>query len=89
VGDNGVIESHGAIFEVADTQKQGGNLFLHKGTVVQGVINNGKTCTVRVNAEDRLATELNHSATHLMHAALRQILGDHVTQKGSLVNPQR
>ncbi|MCF6203665.1 MAG: alanine--tRNA ligase [Methylococcaceae bacterium] len=89
VGDNGLIETGDSIFEVKDTQKQGGNLFLHKGTVVQGQVVNGQACDVRVNEEDRIATELNHSATHIMQAALRQILGDHVAQKGSLVNPER
>ncbi|KAF3983707.1 MAG: alanine--tRNA ligase [Methylococcales symbiont of Hymedesmia sp. n. MRB-2018] len=89
VGDNGRIELDNAVFEVRDTQKQGGNLFLHKGFVTQGEINCGKQCHVSVNVDDRKATELNHSATHILHAALRQILGDHVTQKGSLVNPER
>ncbi len=89
VGDNGSIEVDGAVFKVFDTQKQGGSLFLHKGKVVEGQIKNGQACELRVNAEDRTATELNHSATHLLHAALRQTLGEHVTQKGSLVNPER
>ncbi|MCK5828951.1 MAG: alanine--tRNA ligase [Methylococcales bacterium] len=89
VGDNGLIEIGSSIFEVIDTQKQGGNLFLHKGKVVQGKIVNGQACEVRVNEQNRVATELNHSATHIMHAALRQTLGDHVAQKGSLVNPER
>ena len=89
VGDNGLIEVGGAVFKVKDTQKQGGNLFLHKGAVDKGAINNKQACKVSVNAKDRLATELNHSATHIMHAALRQLLGEHVSQKGSLVNPDR
>ena len=89
VGDSGFINVGDAVFEVIDTQKQGGNLFLHKGKVIQGEINSGQTCEQQVNAEDRNATELNHSATHLLHAALRQTLGDHVSQKGSLVNPNR
>jgi len=89
VGDNGTIEVEGAIFKVFDTQKQGGTLFLHKGKVLQGIINNGQVCELAVNGEDRNATELNHSATHLLHAALRQTLGEHVTQKGSLVNPEK
>ena len=89
VGDNGIIEVEGAVFEVSDTQKQGGSLFLHKGKVLKGKINNGQSCELKVNGQDRNATELNHSATHLLHAALRQTLGEHVTQKGSLVNPQR
>ncbi|HEY8037923.1 MAG TPA: alanine--tRNA ligase [Methylobacter sp.] len=89
VGDCGKIEADGAIFEVTDTQKQGGNLFLHKGKLLTGTLTNGQVCDARVSAEDRKATELNHSATHLLHAALRQVLGDHVAQKGSLVNPER
>ena len=89
VGDSGRIELADAVFEVKDTQKQGGDLFLHKGIVLKGKLNINKECQVSVNAENRKATELNHSATHLLHAALRQVLGDHVTQKGSLVNPER
>lgn len=88
-GDNGTIEADGAIFNVSDTQKQGGNLFLHKGKLVSGSLQPDQSVVAHVNAEDRKATELNHSATHLLHAALRQLLGEHVTQKGSLVNPER
>ena len=88
-GDSGLIQLADAIFEVTDTQKQGGSLFLHKGNVLKGQINNHQTCEVSVNKEARTATELNHSSTHLLHAALRQTLGEHVTQKGSLVNPER
>jgi alanyl-tRNA synthetase len=89
VGDCGKIEAGGAIFEVTDTQKQGSNLFLHKGRVAAGTLNKGQLCDARVSAADRKATELNHSATHLLHAALRKVLGEHVAQKGSLVNPER
>jgi len=88
-GDNGTIEADGAVFKVSDTQKQGGNLFLHKGKLVSGSLHPDQSVVAHVNAEDRKATELNHSATHLLHAALRQLLGEHVTQKGSLVNPER
>ena len=88
-GDSGVITVGNAIFEVVDTQKQGGGLFLHKGKVVQGTIENQQLCEVSVNEGERNSTELNHSATHLLHAALRQTLGEHVTQKGSLVNPEK
>ncbi|MDP3332396.1 MAG: alanine--tRNA ligase [Methylococcaceae bacterium] len=88
-GDNGTIEADGAVFKVSDTQKQGGNLFLHKGRLVSGSLQQDQSVVAHVNAEDRKATELNHSATHLLHAALRQLLGEHVTQKGSLVNPER
>jgi alanyl-tRNA synthetase len=89
VGDCGQITAAGAVFEVTDTQKQGGNLFLHKGKLLSGTLSNGQLCDAKVSAADRKATELNHSATHLLHAALRQTLGDHVAQKGSLVNAER
>ena len=89
VGDCGRIVAAGAVFEVMDTQKQGGNLFLHKGKLLSGTLSTGQLCDATVSAAERKATELNHSATHLLHAALRQTLGDHVTQKGSLVNAER
>ncbi len=89
VGDSGWIETDGATFEVRDTQKQGGDLFLHKGVVAQGEVVADAVCRPRVDADKRAATELNHSATHLMHAALRKTLGEHVAQKGSLVNAER
>jgi len=88
-GDCGRITTASAIFDVTDTQKQGGNLFLHKGILISGVLNKGELCDALVSAEKRKSTELNHSATHLLHAALRQVLGDHVSQKGSLVNEER
>ncbi len=85
VGDKGVLIGNGVRFAVDDTRKQG-NYHLHVGTVAEGTL----TCQMKVGAEvseaQRHATMLNHSATHLMHAALRQVLGDHVSQKGSLVN---
>ncbi|MGZ4993036.1 MAG: alanine--tRNA ligase [Methylobacter sp.] len=89
IGDCGKIEAESAVFEVTDTQKQGGNLFLHKGKLIAGTLAKGQLCDARVSAADRKATELNHSATHLLHAALRLVLGDHVAQKGSLVIPER
>jgi alanyl-tRNA synthetase len=89
IGDCGQIIASEAVFEVTDTQKQGGNLFLHKGKLISGLLSKGQLCAAKVNAADRKATELNHSATHLLHAALRQTLGEHVTQKGSLVNTER
>jgi alanyl-tRNA synthetase len=89
IGDCGQIVAADAVFEVTDTQKQGGNLFLHKGKLISGTLTNGQLCDAKVSAADRRATELNHTATHLLHAALRQVLGDHVTQKGSLVNAER
>jgi alanyl-tRNA synthetase len=89
VGDTGLIECDGAVFEVHDTQKQGGKLFLHKGKVLQGTLTAGQACEVSVDADIRKATERNHSATHLLHAALRTTLGEHVAQKGSQVNSER
>ena len=89
IGDSGQIVANGSVFEVTDTQKQGGDLFLHKGKVVQGSLNVDDDCDALVNQVARNATELNHSATHLLHAVLRQVLGEHVSQKGSLVNAER
>jgi alanyl-tRNA synthetase len=86
VGDRGEIRSGDAIFEVTDTQKQGDDLFLHIGRVKSGTLTVGSLCRVTVDEALRRATALNHSATHLLHAALRKVLGDHVTQKGSLVD---
>ena len=87
-GDTGQILASNAIFEVTDTQKQGGS-FVHKGKLVSGSINKDQACVAKVDQANRKATELNHSATHLLHAALRHTLGDHVAQKGSLVNAER
>jgi len=87
-GDRGMLQFSGGRFEVLDTQKQGADTILHIGKVVEGVIG-GTQCRAVIDTESRLATALNHSATHLLHAALRNILGDHVAQKGSLVNAAR
>jgi len=89
VGDSGVIATDDANFEVIDTQKQSGGLYLHKGRLTSGRLTIQENCRASVNKENRQAIALNHSATHLLHAALREILGDHVTQKGSLVNNER
>ncbi|MEY4767681.1 MAG: alanine--tRNA ligase [Pseudomonadota bacterium] len=86
VGDRGHILTNVMVFEVTDTQKQNGILFLHHGVVKTGHLQVNQAVNAIVNLDYRRATELNHSATHLLHAALRQVLGDHVTQKGSLVN---
>ncbi len=88
IGDKGVIDSGDFVFRVADTQKSG-KAIVHYGTVDTGTIAAGDSVVARVDAVRRAATVLNHSATHLMHAALRQVLGDHVQQKGSLVAPDR
>lgn len=87
-GDVGLIESDTSRFEVADTLKQR-NAHLHRGVLAAGTLNVGDVVTAVVSAELRQATRLNHSATHLLHAALRTVLGDHVNQKGSLVTPSR
>jgi alanyl-tRNA synthetase len=86
IGDNGFINVDGGVFEVTDTQTQAGTLYLHHGKVLSGEIKIGQICQAQVNSDPRHATELNHSTTHLLHAALRTILGEHVTQKGSLVH---
>ncbi len=89
VGDRGRLQSTGGKFTVEDTRKQGGKVFLHFGKVSEGTIKTGEQLEASVDAERRQATAYNHSATHLLHAALRQILGEHVTQKGSLVDAER
>jgi alanyl-tRNA synthetase len=88
VGDRGQITAAGVRFEVLDTQKVG-NAHTHIGKLLQGEIKVGDVLTAEVNGERRRATVLNHTATHLLHAALRKLLGTHVTQKGSLVAPDR
>ncbi|MEH6812807.1 MAG: alanine--tRNA ligase, partial [Motiliproteus sp.] len=88
VGDTGVLSAAGIRFQVTNTTKQG-KAFLHHGTVLEGELKAGTEVTLAVDENNRQATALNHSATHLLHAALRGILGDHVAQKGSLVDPQR
>ncbi|HEV2213192.1 MAG TPA: DHHA1 domain-containing protein, partial [Gammaproteobacteria bacterium] len=89
VGDQGLLKTAGAEFKVADTQKRGGGAHAHLGSVTRGEIKIGDTVQAQVDTQLRAATVLNHSATHLLHAALRQVLGTHVTQKGSLVAPDR
>jgi len=89
VGDQGAISLDETIFHVRDTRKQGGDVFGHIGKLKNGTLHVGDSVTAQVNEVIRLATALNHSATHLLHAALRQVLGDHVTQKGSLVDGMR
>lgn len=89
VGDHGTIElSNGGRFIVTNTQKSG-KAVVHIGTLTEGVLAVGDEVTALVDESLRRTTALNHSATHLLHAALRQVLGEHVTQKGSLVNAQR
>ncbi|MGB2079196.1 MAG: alanine--tRNA ligase [Vibrio sp.] len=86
-GDTGLLKTDTASFKVTDTQKLG-NAIAHHGEVIEGGLASGDTVTALVDVDRRHATSLNHSATHLLHAALRQVLGEHVTQKGSLVRPE-
>ena len=88
VGDCGTLSGAGVRFDVRDTTKAGG-AHLHHGIVAQGSLSVGAAVKAEVDASVRQATALNHSATHLLHAALRQVLGEHVQQKGSLVDSQR
>ena len=87
-GDRGVVEAASARFEVADTQRQG-NAIIHVGAVRKGELRVGEEVTASVDEAARQATARNHSATHLLHAGLRRVLGEHVKQKGSLVAPDR
>jgi alanyl-tRNA synthetase len=89
VGDTGVMSGDGVRFAVTDTQKRAGDLFVHFGTVEQGSLKVGAALDLNVDHVRRGAIRQNHSATHLLHEALRQVLGDHVAQKGSLVAPDR
>lgn len=88
VGDVGYLQSGAVRFDVRDTTKTGG-AFLHHGVVASGALVIGSPVEAKVDAEVQHATSLNHSATHLLHEALRQVLGEHVQQKGSLVDSQR
>ncbi|WP_410952723.1 alanine--tRNA ligase [Pseudomonas sp. S1(2024)] len=88
VGDTGYLQAGAARFDVRDTTKTGG-AFLHHGVVASGALVIGSPVEAKVDADVQHATSLNHSATHLLHEALRQVLGEHVQQKGSLVDSQR
>ena len=88
VGDSGYLQSDSAKIEIVDCRKSGDH-HLHIGRVLSGDIKVGQQLSVVVDGSVRQATALNHSATHLMHAALQKVLGDHVNQKGSLVNSER
>jgi len=89
VGDTGVMTGDGVRFRVTDTQKRAGDVFVHSGVVEEGTLKPGRPLTLEVDHGRRRAIRANHSATHLLHEALRQVLGDHVAQKGSLVAPDR
>jgi alanyl-tRNA synthetase len=88
IGDTGILAETGKLFQVVDTQKSG-SAIVHYGAVEEGELNVSDSVDAIVDEERRQAIRLNHSATHLMHAALRMVLGDHVQQKGSLVAPDR
>jgi len=88
IGDKGILVRDETLFQVEDTQKMG-QAVIHLGVLSSGIIQIGDQLQAKIDASTRQATARNHSATHLMHAALRQILGDHVKQKGSLVESER
>ena len=89
VADNGVIETDGALFQVTDVQKDKAGKFLHHGVMHSGRLQVEQTVTARIDTDRRKAIMRAHSATHLLQAALRKVLGDHVHQAGSLVEPDR
>ncbi|GGA52163.1 alanine--tRNA ligase [Nitratireductor aestuarii] len=89
VGDTGTMEGEGFTIAVENTQKRGEGLFVHSGKVVKGTAKVGQAVALKVDHERRTQIRANHSATHLLHEALREVLGTHVAQKGSLVAPER
>ncbi|MDG1480831.1 MAG: alanine--tRNA ligase [Myxococcota bacterium] len=88
-GDTGTLTGTGLSATITDTKKPAGSVFFHHVTVHEGILSVGGTVALSVNSARRAAIKLNHTATHLLHAALREVLGDHVMQKGSLVAPNR
>ena len=89
VGDTGMMTGEGVRFRVTDTQKKAGDLFVHLGTVEQGTLKPGTALALEVDHARRSSIRAHHSATHLLHEALRQVLGDHIAQRGSMVAPDR
>ncbi|WP_375700790.1 alanine--tRNA ligase [Bartonella sp. AA23NXGY] len=89
IGDSGIISGENFIFKVHDTQRKGDGVFIHIGEVKSGQASRSDCVELTVDIVRRKKIRANHSATHLLHEALRQTLGDHVTQKGSLVSPDR
>jgi alanyl-tRNA synthetase len=89
VGDEGIIVKDDFKFEVTDVQKKLGDLFVHYGKVISGSIKLDQDVELKIDVNRRNDTRAYHSATHLLHESLRRVLGDHVTQKGSLVEPER
>ena len=89
VGDQGIIFNNECKISIIDTQKKMGDLFVHSGKIVKGSIKIGQSVNLEIDVEKRNNSKANHSATHLLHESLRRTLGKHVTQKGSLVSPER
>src|ERR1700678_4479956 len=89
VGDTGMMTGDGVRFRVTDTQKMAGDLFVHLGTVEQGTLKAGTALQLDVDHGRRASIRAHHSATHVLHEALRQVLGDHIAQRGSMVAPDR
>src|SRR5690606_8674839 len=89
MGDTGTIIGEGFSINITDTQKKGDGLFVHFGKVARGTVKTGAAVELKVDHARRSALRANHSATHLVHEALREVLGTHVAQKGSLVAPER
>ncbi len=89
LGDRGVIETETGTVRIDDTHKPTPGFILHRGEVVEGTISKGQRVRLSIDRAARQATRANHSATHLLHLALRRILGEHATQKGSVVGPER
>jgi len=89
VGDQGIIFNSDCRINVSDTQKKMGDLFVHTGKIEKGSIKLGQSVNLEIDIEKRNNSKANHSATHLLHESLRRTLGKHVTQKGSLVSPER
>jgi alanyl-tRNA synthetase len=89
MGDTGIISGEGFSIEVSDTQRKADGLFVHNGKVTKGVVKTGAAVELKVDHARRSRLRANHSATHLIHEALREVLGTHVAQKGSLVAPER
>ena len=89
VGDSGIVENENVKVRVDDTQKIIGNRIVHRGVVMRGTLSTGDTVKAKVDEKRRMAVARNHSATHLLHKALREVLGSHVEQAGSLVTPSR
>ena len=89
VGDQGIIFNSDCKINITDTQKKMGDLFVHTGKIESGTIKIGQSVNLEINVENRNNSKANHSATHLLHESLRRTLGKHVTQKGSLVSPER